>query len=129
MKPITSQSTLLEIPVHRIVIGGTVQPALGSTAVSCLSFSRKKKMNNTSAPWNTNTVFNLSYSSPTRAYDHNVDNNSSVVYKVIFGGIASVSFLGNFLLFLTICRRRSLLSKTYNMLLLSLAVTDMLTGQ
>lgn len=79
--------------------------------------------------WNTTkTSVNQSRISPTRAYHDKVDYDVSDVYKFIFGGIAVVSFAGNFLLFVAICRRRTLLSKTYNLLVLNLAVTDMLTG-
>ena len=79
---------------------------------------------------NTQGSLNQSYISPTRAYRDKVDYDTSSVYKFIFGAIAIVSFVGNFLLFVAICTHRSLLKKTtYNMLVLSLAVTDMLTGK
>ena len=77
---------------------------------------------------NTNSSSNDSSISPTRPYHDSVDDNVRNFYKSIFGGIAVASFLGNFLLCVVIGRRRSLLSKTYNKLLLSLAITDMLTG-
>ena len=83
---------------------------------------------NATITWNSSTSSNDTFIRPTRPYHDKVDYNVSNVYKFIFGGIAVVSFVGNFLLCVAICRRRSLLSKTYNMLVLSLAVTDMLTG-
>ena len=85
-------------------------------------------MNITLTSRNTSTSFNQSPIYPSRAYHDKVDYNVSSVYNFIFAGIAAVSFVGNFLLFVTICQRRSLLSKTYNILVLSLAVTDMLSG-
>lgn len=78
--------------------------------------------------WTSSSSSNDTFIHPTRPYHDKVDYNVSNVYKFIFGGIAIVSFLGNLLLCVAICRRRSLLSKTYNMLVLSLAITDMLTG-
>ena len=65
----------------------------------------------------------------------NVSNNISVeakdygvVMKTSFGIIASLSFFGNLLLCLVIFMKRSMLKKPYNILIGSLAVTDMLTG-
>ena len=83
---------------------------------------------NATISWNSSASSNNTFIRPTRPYHDKVDYNVSNVYKFIFGGIAIVSVLGNFLLCVAICRRRSLLSKTYNMLVLSLAVLDMLTG-
>lgn len=51
-----------------------------------------------------------------------------VVMKTSFGIIASLSFFGNLLLCLVIFMKRSMLKKPYNILIASLAVTDMLTG-
>lgn len=66
---------------------------------------------------------------------HNVASNISVeakdygvVMKTSFGIIASLSFFGNLLLCLVIFMKRSMLKKPYNILICSLAVTDMLTG-
>lgn len=66
---------------------------------------------------------------------HNVLSNNSVeakdygvVMKTTFGIIASLSFFGNLLLCLVIFMKRSMLKKPYNILIGSLAVTDMLTG-
>ncbi len=83
---------------------------------------------NATITYNTSASSKESSIPPTRPYHDKVDYNVSDVYKFVFGGIAIVSILGNFLLCVAICRRRSLLSKTYNMLVLSLAITDMLTG-
>ncbi|KAL9950286.1 hypothetical protein ACROYT_G042764 [Oculina patagonica] len=82
---------------------------------------------NATNTWNASPSIKESSIPPTRPYHDKVDYNVSNVYKFIFGGIAIVSFLGNFLFCVAICRRRSLLSKTYNVLVLSLAITDMLT--
>ena len=59
----------------------------------------------------------------TRQHQYKID-----AFKFLFGNIAAFSFLGNLLLSMTICRRRQLLLKTYNLLVLNLAITDMLTG-
>ena len=56
------------------------------------------------------------------------DKDYGVVMKTSFGIIASLSFLGNLLLCLVIFMKRSMLKKPYNILIASLAVTDMLTG-
>lgn len=48
--------------------------------------------------------------------------------KTSFGLIASLSFFGNLLLCLVIFMKRSMLNKPYNILICSLAVTDMLAG-
>ena len=83
---------------------------------------------NVTITFNSSASANDTFIRPTRPYHDKVDYNVSNVYKFIFAGIAIVSIVGNLLLCVAICRRRSLLSKTYNMLVLSLAVTDMLTG-
>ncbi len=54
--------------------------------------------------------------------------NENYAFKFMFGNIAVLSFLGNLLLCVAICKRRHLLFKTYNLLVLNLAITDMLTG-
>lgn len=59
----------------------------------------------------------------TRQHQYKID-----AFKFLFGNIAAFSFLGNLLLSMAICRRRQLLLKTYNLLVLNLAITDMLTG-
>lgn len=56
------------------------------------------------------------------------DKDYGVVMKTSFGIIASLSFFGNLLLCLVIFMKRSMLNKPYNILICSLAVTDMLTG-
>ena len=55
-------------------------------------------------------------------------NLETTLYKGIFGSIAVLAFLGNLLLCFVICRRRDLLSKPYNILILNLTATDLLTG-
>lgn len=81
--------------------------------------------------WNkTNSSFalnesHLQHSNQTRDI---VDSQLKTVMSDIFGSIAALSFVGNFLLFLVMCRLRKLLSKTYNILMFNLAITDMLTG-
>lgn len=50
------------------------------------------------------------------------------IFRVLFGNIAFFSFLGNVFLCVAIYRRRQLLRRTYNILVLNLAVTDMFTG-
>lgn len=84
---------------------------------------------NISASWNSNSNANISSVIPSRLHHDKVDYIVSDVYKFIFGGIAGVSFLGNLFLSVVMCKNRLLLSKTYNLLLLNLATTDMLTGK
>ena len=55
-------------------------------------------------------------------------NHSGIAMQAVFGVIALLSFLGNFLFCVVLLRKRYLLKKPYNILLLVLAVTDMLTG-
>ena len=57
-------------------------------------------------------------------------SHSGIVIQAVFGVIALLSFLGNFLFCVVLLRKRKryLLKKPYNILLLVLAVTDMLTG-
>lgn len=83
---------------------------------------------NTTTNLGTNSSFNESFILAPRQHHDKVDYNVNNVYKIIFGSIAFGAFLGNILLCVAICKRRTLLRKTYNMLVLNLAVTDMLTG-
>lgn len=80
--------------------------------------------------WNKNNslTFNESHQQHSNQTRNSVESNLKTSMYYIFGSIAALSFLGNFLLCLVICRRRKLLSKTYNTLMLNLAVTDTLTG-
>lgn len=55
-------------------------------------------------------------------------SHSGIVIQAVFGIIALLSFVGNFLFCVVLLRKRYLLKKPYNILLLVLAVTDMLTG-
>ena len=72
---------------------------------------------------------NSSTANETSFHQNKVDSNlEAILYRSIFGSIAILSFLGNLLLCLVICRRRKLLSRPYNNLMLNLAATDMLTG-
>lgn len=55
-------------------------------------------------------------------------NLETTLYRSIFGSIAVLAFVANLLLCFVICRRRDLLSKPYNILILNLTATDLLTG-
>ena len=55
-------------------------------------------------------------------------NTSGVALQVVFGIIAFLSFFGNLLFCVVLLRKRCLLKKAYNISLLVLAVTDMVTG-
>lgn len=55
-------------------------------------------------------------------------NHSGIAMQAVFGLIALLSFLGNLLFCVVLLRKKCLLKKPYNILLLVLAVTDMLTG-
>ena len=48
--------------------------------------------------------------------------------RVLFGVVAGLSVVGNSLLCIVMLRRRTMLSKTYNILIFNLAIADMLTG-
>ena len=52
-----------------------------------------------------------------------------MVLQVLFGVIAAASFLFNLLFCVLLLKRRSMLKKGHNILLFSLAVVDMLTGE
>lgn len=56
-------------------------------------------------------------------------NEHSIVMTAVCGIIALFSFIGNLLLCIVILKRRSMLTKPYNVLIFNLAVTDMLTGE
>ncbi|KAJ7370776.1 hypothetical protein OS493_029765 [Desmophyllum pertusum] len=74
-------------------------------------------MNNTSTnttSWSTNT--------------QRGDNKPHVMLQILFGFIALLAFCGNGLLCIVILRRRRFLRSSYNLVIFSLAVTDMLTG-
>lgn len=58
-----------------------------------------------------------------------ISEEHSLVVTTVCGFIAVVSFIGNFLLCIVILKRRSMLTKPYNVLIFNLAVTDMLTGE
>lgn len=100
------------------------------------SKTRKRQSNNfgvrfgdtivTRMNWNkSNSESHLQHANKTL---DNLNANLKTTMHYIFGSIAALSFFGNFLLCLVICRRRKLLSKTYNILMSNLAITDMLTG-
>ncbi len=55
-------------------------------------------------------------------------NHSGVTLQAVFGIISFLSFFGNLVFCVVLLRKRYLLKKPYNILLLVLAVTDMLTG-
>ena len=55
-------------------------------------------------------------------------NHSGVTLQAVFGIIAFLSFFGNLVFCVVLLRKRYLLKQPYNILLLVLAVTDMLTG-
>ena len=57
-----------------------------------------------------------------------VSHNAPVEIRALFGTIACLSFLCNGVLFALILRARSMLSSSYNVLVLVLAITDALTG-
>ena len=53
----------------------------------------------------------------------------SLVVTAVCGFIAVFSFIGNLLLCFVILKRRSMLTKPYNVLIFNLAITDLLTGE
>lgn len=58
-----------------------------------------------------------------------ISKEHSLVVTAVCGFIAIFSFIGNLLLCIVILKRRSMLTKPYNVLIFNLAVTDMLTGE
>ena len=58
-----------------------------------------------------------------------IPKDHSLVVSTVCGLIATFSFIGNLLLCVVILKRRSMLTKPYNVLIFNLAVTDMLTGE
>lgn len=81
------------------------------------------KMKHFSFAFNNTTVTEFSTEESPPSSSH-----SGIVIQAVFGVIALLSFLGNFLFCVVLLRKRYLLKKPYNILLLVLAVTDMLTG-
>ena len=72
---------------------------------------------------------NLSKANETSFHKNIVDSNlKAMLFSSIFGSIAVLSFLGNLLLCLVICRRRKRLSKPYNILMINRTAMDMLIG-
>jgi len=57
------------------------------------------------------------------------NSNVDMVLQVLFGVIAAASFLFNLLFCVLLLKRPSMLKKGHNILLFSLAVVDMLTGE
>ena len=58
-----------------------------------------------------------------------ISEEHSLAVTAVCGFIAVFSFIGNLLLCIVILKRRSVLTKPYNVLIFNLAVTDMLTGE
>lgn len=56
-------------------------------------------------------------------------NHSRTTLRVTFGVIASLALLGNGLVCAVILRSRSMLKNSYNLMIVSLAFTDMCTGR
>lgn len=52
-----------------------------------------------------------------------------MLLRVLFGVIGVTAVLGNLLLVVVIVKSRSMLKTPYNVLVLSLAVTDLITGK
>lgn len=72
---------------------------------------------------------NLSKANETSFHKNIVDSNlKTMLFSSIFGSIAVLSFLGNLLLCLVICRRRKRLSKPYKILMINRTAMDMLIG-
>lgn len=58
-----------------------------------------------------------------------LDPKYGFLFHVTFGVIAFLSLVGNVLICVVILRRKSLLKKPCNILILNLAATDLLTGK
>ncbi|XP_001637411.2 G-protein coupled receptor 83 [Nematostella vectensis] len=59
---------------------------------------------------------------------HAADPDAPSPFRALFGAVACLSLFGNLLLCVVMVRRRSMLRKTYNVLILNLACADSLTG-
>lgn len=73
----------------------------------------------------------MTYNTTTAGADQDVHQDSgelNLALRVSMGIIAVLSICSNGLLILVLLRNRSLLRSSYNVLILSLAVTDMTTG-
>lgn len=81
-----------------------------------------KKMENLSSPFRSENP-----ESTKDAMLHS-SNSSGVALQLVFGFIAFFSFFGNLVFCVVLLRKRCLLKKPYNILLLVLAITDMFTG-
>ena len=57
-----------------------------------------------------------------------VVNEGGPTMHALFGVVAGLSLIGNLLLCIVMLRRRTMLTKTYNILIFNLAIADMLTG-
>lgn len=57
------------------------------------------------------------------------NDHTGITLQVVFGIIAFLAVFGNLMFCIVLLRKRFLLKKPYNVLLLVLAVTDMLTGR
>lgn len=80
----------------------------------------------------TNKTNNSSISPPKVVYSEDaemLDPNYGFFAHLAFGIIVVLSFVGNVLICVVILRRKSLLRKPCNILILNLAATDLLTGE
>lgn len=68
------------------------------------------------------------YKNITSMEEHETSGELHMALRVSMGIIAVLSILSNGLLIAVFLRNRSLLRSSYNVLILSLAVTDMTTG-
>ncbi|KAK3752224.1 hypothetical protein QZH41_012235 [Actinostola sp. cb2023] len=73
-----------------------------------------------------NTTNNSVTTNSTKELSGIIDGGSTM--RTFFGLVAGLSVVSNALLCIVMLRRRAMLSKTYNILIFNLAITDMLTG-
>lgn len=76
--------------------------------------------------------YNMAYNTTTASPDMHMHDDSGephLALRVSMGIIAVLSICGNGLLIVVLLRNRALLRSSYNVLILSLAVTDMTTGK
>lgn len=83
---------------------------------------KTRTMNNTSINTTASSTNKLEENSSSQDKPH-------VILQTLFSFIAVLAFCGNGLLCVVILRRRRFLRSSYNLLIFSLGVTDMLTGK
>lgn len=105
-----------------VVILNHVYKCFKQTKESLHCSLQTETMNNTS-------INTLAWSRNKLQEDSSNQREPHVILQTLFSIIAALAFCGNGLLCFVILQRRRFLRSSYNLLIFSLAVTDMLTGK